>query len=198
MLKPHADLADDPSHFRGLISFDSEGEWAAWFDSYRQFIYHYADLAQRNGVEQFSVGCELDATTPHASEWRETIAGVRSRFNGPLVYACSHEWEVLVEWWDALDYIGVDAYYALTERNDPTLQELRTAWVPHVSTLTDLAARWGKPILFTEIGYCSKDGANQRPWDWGTPGSVDLQEQADCYRAAFESVYGQPWLAGIY
>jgi len=196
MLKPHVDPADD--QFRGLIAFDSEAEWAAWFDSYRQFIYHYADLAQSNGVEQFSVGCELDATTPRTSEWRQTIAGVRARFDGTLTYACNAEWEVLVEWWDALDYIGVDAYYALTNRDAPTLQELKTAWVPHVSVLRALAARWGKPILLTEIGYCSKDGANRRPYDWETPGDVDLQEQADCYRAAFESFNRQPWLAGMY
>jgi len=92
----------------------------------------------------------------------------------------------------------VDAYYALTDKDAPTLQELKTAWVPRVSMLRNLAARWGKPILFTEIGYCSKDGANRRPWDWGTPGNVDLQEQADCYRAAFESLYGQPWLSGLF
>jgi hypothetical protein len=27
---------------------------------------------------------------------------------------------------------------------------------------------------------------------------LDLQEQADCYRALFEAVWDQPWFAGIY
>jgi hypothetical protein len=198
MLKPHVDLANDPDHWRGDISFDSEAEWAAWFDSYRSFIYHYADLAQSNGVEQLCVGCELIATDGRESEWRQTVAGVRSRFSGPLVYASNQGVEVYVRWWDALDHIGVDAYYELTTKNDPTVQELKAAWIPYMSMLTNLANQWGKRILFTEIGYPSKDGANQRPYDYWTPGKVDLQEQADCYRAVFETFYAQPWFAGVY
>lgn len=82
--------------------------------------------------------------------------------------------------------------------DDPTLEELKAAWAPHVTTLANLAAAWGKPVLFTEIGYCSQDGANQRPWDWRTGGSVDLQEQANTYQAALESLYSQPWFAGAF
>ncbi len=36
------------------------------------------------------------------------------------------------------------------------------------------------------------------PWDWQIGGTVDLQEQADCYQAAFESLNRQPWFGGIY
>ena len=36
------------------------------------------------------------------------------------------------------------------------------------------------------------------PWDWQQAAPIDLQEQADCYRAALETLWRQPWLAGIY
>ena len=83
--------------------------------------------------------------------------------------------------------------YPLTNKNDPTLAELRAAWAPHVTTLSSLASTWKMSILFTEIGYRSQDGANQHPWDWQVVGRVDLQEQADAYQAAFESVFTQTW-----
>ncbi len=127
------------------------------------------------------------------------VAGIHARYNGPLVYAALYGGEeTRLTWWDAVDYIGVDAYYELADTNDPSLDELRAAWSPHVATLASLADTWGKTILLTEIGYRSMDGANRQPWDPWRPGSVDHQEQADAYQSAFESVCGQPWLAGMY
>jgi len=124
---------------------------------------------------------------------------VRARYSGLITYAANHGGEeTSITWWDAVDYIGVDAYYSLTDENDPTLAELRAAWEPHVATLANLASTWEKPILFTEIGYRSQDGTNRHPWAWETEGAIDLQEQADAYQAAFESVYDQPWFAGMF
>jgi uncharacterized lipoprotein YddW (UPF0748 family) len=198
MLKPHVDFSNDPNHWRGEIGFDNEADWAAWFASYRDFIFHYAELAESNGVEQFCVGTELMGTSYREEDWRSVIAGVRERFSGTLTYASNPGEETQINWWDALDYIGVDAYYALTDKDDPTVDELKAAWAPHVTTLANLATAWGKPILLTEIGYRSVDGTNQHPWEWWTAGTVDLQEQADCYRAAFETFWNKPWFAGMY
>ncbi len=199
MLKPHVDLASDPAHWRGQIGQGfTEAEWNAWFTSYQDFINHYAQLAQTYGADQFSVGTELSASQSRATNWRAVITGVRNHYNGPLTYAANHGDETNVTWWDAVDYIGVDAYYPLTSKDDPTVAELKTAWQPYVSTLEALASTWNKSIIFTEIGYRSQDGANQHPWDWQIDGTVDLQEQADTYQAAFESVFNQSWFAGMY
>jgi hypothetical protein len=127
------------------------------------------------------------------------VAGVRGRYPGPLVYAGNHSGEeARISWWDAVDIIGVDAYYPLTDKLDPSVDELKTAWRPHVSELASLAEKWQKPIILTEIGYRSLDGAASHPWDWQISGRVDLQEQEDCYRAAFESFWDEPWLGGIF
>jgi hypothetical protein len=115
------------------------------------------------------------------------------------VYASNHGGEeARITWWDALDFIGVDAYYPLTAKDDPTLTELKAAWKRPLAILEGLHERYKKPIILTEIGYRSVDGANRRPWEWGTPAGVDLGEQADCYQAALESLWEQPWLAGTY
>ena len=200
MLKPHVDLLHDEGHWRGQIGgeFASEAEWTAWFASYRSFIDHYADLAQTHGADQFCVGTELSATVHRADEWRAVIEGVRAYFGGPVTYAANHGSEAGITWWDAVDYIGVDAYYPLTDKNDPTLAELKAAWTPHVTILAALAETWEKPVLFTEIGYRSQDGTNRHPWGWTTGGPIDLQEQADAYRAVFESFYDKPWFDGMF
>lgn len=201
MLKPHVDLLNDPTHWRGQIgsAFTTEAEWDIWFAAYESLIFHYADLAETYGVDQFCVGTELIGTTHRAEDWRSVIYGVRTRYSGPITYASNHSGEeASITWWDAVDIIGVDAYYPLTYENNPTLDELRTAWTPYTETLANLASTWGKSIIFTEIGYRSLDGANRHPWDWEIEGAVDLQEQADAYRAAFDSVFAQSWFAGMY
>ncbi len=201
MLKPHLDLNNDPTHWRGQIGngFSTETEWQAWFASYRDFIVHYASLAQANGVEQFSVGTELMGTSGRDMDWRRIVSETRGVFIGPITYASNHGGEeTAIHWWDALDYIGVDAYYPLTNQNDPTLSALRAAWLTPTFTLENLSRQYNRPIILTEIGYQSVDGANQRPWEWQTGGTVDIQEQADCYQAALEIFWRKPWLRGIY
>jgi hypothetical protein len=199
MLKPHVDLANDPAHWRGEIGQGfTSSKWTAWFTSYNAFINHYAQLAQANSVEQFCIGTELSATEAHTTNWRAVASGVRGIYTGPLTYAANWGSETSLSWWDAVDFIGVDAYYPLTDKNDPTVAELNAAWLPHVTTLASLASTWNKSILFTEIGYRSQDGANQHPWDWQLDGTLDFQEQADTYQAAFQSVFNQPWFAGFY
>ncbi len=199
MLKPHVDLTSDPTHWRGQIGQGfTETEWNAWFASYQSVINHYAQLAETYGADQFCVGTELSASQGRATDWRAVIAGVRGYYSGPLTYAANGGSETDITWWDAVDYIGVDAYYRLTDKSDPTVAELKTAWQPYVSTLESLAFAWNRPVLFTEIGYRSQDGANQHPWDWRIAGAIDLEEQADAYQAAFESVFNQPWFVGMY
>jgi hypothetical protein len=202
MLKPHIDLRHDPDRWRGNIgeSFADEAQWQAWFESYRAFINHYADMAQENGVEQFCVGTELVGTSHREADWRDVIAGVRQRFRGPITYAGNHGTEdVGIAWWDAVDLIGIDAYYVLTEKTDPTVEELKAAWSErgYLDAMVSLAQKHGKPILITEIGYRSVDGTIKTPWDWDDL-PLDLQEQVDGYQAALEVLWGQPWLAGIY
>ncbi|MBN1583947.1 MAG: hypothetical protein JXA89_24780 [Anaerolineae bacterium] len=202
MLKPHVDLSHDSVHWRGNIgeAFTDKTQWSAWFASYSEFINHYAKLAQAHGVEQFCVGTELVGTTHREAEWRKVIAGVRERFTGPITYAGNHGSEdVNIVWWDGVDFIGIDAYYVLTDKADPTLSEIKAAWVGkgYIDTMAGLAARYGRPILITEIGYRSADGTIKTPWDWSEL-PLDLQEQSDAYRAALDVLWKQPWLAGIY
>jgi O-glycosyl hydrolase len=191
MLKPMVDPLD--GHWRGEIPPST-----AWFQSYADFINHYAQLAEQNGVELFCVGCEYNSNDGATSSWRDIVAGVRERYSGPITYAANHDHYRNVQWWDALDYVGIDAYFSLTNEYDPTVEELKQAWIPHVNTMESWQADIKKPIIFTEIGYRSGNGTNIRPWDWQSSMGLDLQEQVDCYNATFQTFWNKSWFYGFY
>ncbi len=200
MLKPHVDVLEG-DRWRGEIgpAFDEAG-WAAWFDSYRSFILHYAALARDSGADLFSVGCELDATVQRVSEWRSVIAAVREVYPGPLIYADDQAESNpgAVTWWDALDLIGMDAYPTLSSRKHPSVSSLCHGWEGYLEKLRVLSERWGRPLVITEIGYRSVEGGAQNTWDWQRQGPVDLITQRKCYQAALRMVAGRTWLAGLY
>jgi hypothetical protein len=201
MLKPHVDLLYDNAHWRGQIgpNFTPE-EWAAWFASYREFILHYARMAAELDVEQFSAGCELDSTVSHEAEWRQIIADIRIGYKGSLTYADNQVESnpSAVQFWDAVDIIGMDTYATLTQKSHPKVIDLLIGWKSYLAKLRSLSERWNRPLILTEIGYRSIRGGAQNPWDWQRQDSVDLILQANCYEAALRSVAGKPWLAGMY
>ncbi len=197
MLKPHIDL--DGGDWRGEIDMgDDEAAWRTWFASYTDFISHYAALGQETGVEYFVVGTELVGASDREVDWRAVVAAARAEYHGPLTYAANHGDEVLnLKWWDAVDAIGVDAYYPLTESDTPTAAELKAAWSPVVERLGLLSRQWDRPVILTEVGYQSRDGANRTPWHVETK-AIDLQEQADSYQAVFDSFAGHEWWQGVF
>ncbi len=202
MLKPHVDPRHLPDSRTGRFSINfgsDEAAWAAWFASYTRFITHFAALAEETGADYFTIGCELEGTVHRADEWRAVIRQIRAVYSGALTYAALTYFEPLqVTWWDALDAIGIDAYYGLTLTKEPTTAQMSLGWAPNLAYLSLMASTWQKPIIITEVGYMSVDGTNILPGDWSLQGDVDLQEQADAYQALFNSLQGQPWCQGIF
>lgn len=196
MLKPHVDAIS--GDWRGTFLPENP---ETWFKNYRGMVKTYSQVAEEEGVDIFCVGCELvELTTPNYSfNWRELIQEIRNVFSGQLVYAANWGRESLqVDFWDALDFIGIDAYYELTDKSDPTIEDLIFAWHPFVSEIESIHLRWQKPVLITEIGYRSMDGANQKPWDWQASGEADMREQALCYDAVMKVFGEKSWFYGIY
>jgi exo-beta-1,3-glucanase (GH17 family) len=194
MLKPHLDIEDGT--YRGDF-YPTDG----WFENYKKFIKHYARMAQEYNVEMYCVGVELRGATTWEKEdqWRDLIKEVRSLYKGPLTYSANWDEFDKVNFWDALDYIGIDAYFPLTDKNDAALPELVRAWQDQADKLEEWYKKNGhkQPILFTELGYPSVDGANVQPWV-GLTKTPDRQEQADCIQAAFEALTKRSWFRGFY
>lgn len=196
LLKPQVDLSNDDPHWRGQIAFDNEEDWQTWFASYRQFILRYARFAQNNGVEEFAVGTELYATTSREADWRAMIRAVRQQYTGLLTYSANHSGEeTAVNFWDALDFIGVNVFYHITNYRTPTMDQIMTGWEAPVRTLSELHTRFPRqPVIFTEVGYPSMDLASVWPWNWERNGAVDLDEQAMLYQGLFLTWWHNPYL----
>jgi hypothetical protein len=174
------------------------GQWRAWFESYDRFIVHYATIARDAKVDAFSVGNEQKIASRHEAEWRAMIARVRAVYGGPVTYGANFDEVFDVPFWDAVDWIGVSAYFPLAEDAAPDRESLKRAWTPVLARLETLSSRFHKPVLFTEIGYRSADGAAWRQWELPRNAPANLDAQKAAYEAFFEAAWPKPWLLGAY
>jgi len=198
MLKPHVDIKT--GQWRGDIIPSKE-----WFDSYKKYLLEYAKLAEKYNVELFSVGTELVNTTISMWEkdWEDIIAGIKEVYSGKLVYSANWDEYTTVSFWDKLDIVGLDAYFPLTAKKNPTKEELIAGWKSSAAELENWLKKnkIDKPIVFTEVGYCSADGTNIQPWSVLSDLSsehIDEEEQADCLDAMVTVCSAYPWFKGFY
>ncbi len=175
--------------FPGDLEFTHPSDRAKWFAGYRTYIEHQAALATRIRADLFCVGVEFVKLSSDEKEWRRVIARVREIYRGPLTYGATQgqEFENL-QFWDALDYIGLNNYYPLPD-------DLSTAAL--VRKVEAVQRRFNKPVLLTETGFSSYESPHRQPWD-ETPRKVAQQDQARCYEAIFRGFYGKPWFYGMY
>jgi len=193
-LKPHVDCLDGT--FRGDIIPS-----VPWFDSYKKMIMRYARLAEAEKAEMFAVGTELESTTYErwGSNWRDIILAVKDVYKGRLIYSANWTEYEDVPFWDLMDFVGIDAYFPLTDSLNPTGVELQVAW----SAVADSIGNWltekglAKGVIFTELGYASSDGTNKQPWAT-LSNPEDQKEQADCLDAALSVLSKRPWFKGMY
>lgn len=200
MLKPHLDLVEANGKWRGEIGFGSDQEWQVWFENYAKFILHYANIAAQEDVKLFCIGTELTlATTTHPKQWRELIGKIREIYKGQLTYAANWNEEFdQIEFWDALDYAGIDPYFPLVCTMRPKVEELKSAWVDWLKVIEAWQKKINKPVIFAEIGYKSSRDATDEPWQHTAIGELDLEIQSNCYKAILESFWDKPWFYGIY
>lgn len=207
-------LVESEREFEGKVIEDWVGDLApvdigVWFEHWREILRDYAVLAEEEGVEAMLLGWEFESMLSYQDEWQQTIVELRALYSGKLSYltnwwASRDEYERVLHWspWQSLDFIGVSAYFDLTRKSDPTVEELESAWYEDangqdiVEDLERLSAQYDRRIVFWELGYQSKDGANQAPWNFVWPGSPDEAEQADAFSAAFSVLSDKPWFAG--
>ncbi|HMB90020.1 MAG TPA: hypothetical protein VKP65_04180 [Rhodothermales bacterium] len=203
ILKPHiwVRMEGEEGLARHRIAFDTEEKWRQWEDHYHRFMMHYAHLAQEIDAPVLVIGTELaNPVRTRPDFFRHLIADIRNVYDGKLTYAANW-WEDYehVSFWDALDYIGVQAYFELSKANNPTLDLLKTGWEAPEAALQQLSKETGKPVLFTEIGYRNISYAAAQPWRWPERDEEAPQDdalQARLYEAFFASLWHEPWFAG--
>ena len=183
MLKPHTRKPSEQD-------LTEPGAVAEWFKKHEKFVVEYARFAESTHADLFCIGTEFGWLSKFETPWRRIISQVRKVYGGPLVYAPNHgpEFES-IKFWDALDYIGIDNYYPLTD--DYTAGHI-------FERIEKVQAKFGKPVLFTEAGYSAAEGAHKEPWADETNNPLSLDEQARCYETLLKTFYDKPWFYGMY
>lgn len=144
------------------------------------------------------VGSELVSTESQLEEWEETIAFVRDIFKGKLTYSANWDHYSAIGFWNRLDFISMNSYWTLGSGPDASVEEIRQRWTKIQGEVLGFARKKGKPLFFTEVGWCSLENAVTEPWDYTRKSvPIDLELQARLYRAFFESWHGQSDFAGF-
>jgi len=185
-LQPQLLTSPSGTYVGGVVR-TTEPEWTEFFEQYARFIRHYALLAELVECDVLSIGAGYPSTTrvddEHGEQkragWAYMIRLARQSFSGALTFAAAHQKQAReIEFWDALDFVGVDLFPFLGKLDklsaaddDLTIRKIEGA----IAQIRLLADAKDKPFLVTEVAFRS----TARAWNgaYGNGGRVDLQQQ---------------------
>ena len=189
-----------------------------WFTSYHDALMHYAILAQKYDVELFSIGNEFHSLWTENQKWGYIIDKLREKYKGLITTKLNCWWQektfqkvLTYSWLEKLDYIAIAPYFDLTWENDLSLEEIKNSWqnsrhgLNIVEELREIAEKYKKKMIFSEMGYRSIDGTTIEPWNSdsivprsGGSGKIDLEEQSLATQALFEVFKDKDWWGGLF
>ena len=184
--------------FTGLIKMDAEADWQLLENSYSKFILEFAEFAQEMNVDIFCIGTELENFIDHRPKyWNELINEIRKVYKGKLTYAANWNEFNRTPFWDKLDYIGIDAYFPVSDSKTPSVEECLNGWDNHKQVISEITKKYDSTVLFTEYGYRSVDYSGKEPWKSDrNMTEVNLDAQANTTKALFETFWSEEWFAG--
>lgn len=158
-------------------------------------------------------------------KWRRLISKLRGIYHGRLGYAANFDQYSEVTFWDALDLMGINAYFPLrhelleTDEAEELYPVLKAGWASVLRGIQSFRrgqGLHGRTLLFTELGYTARRNSTIEPWaDTGfsivktaegeerllvwQDQERDLQERALAVRALYEAhrELDEPMLGGI-
>ncbi len=196
MMKPHLWLPG--GEYTGDISFENDADWTLWEHDYSAYILHYAQIAEGLHIPIFCIGTELvKSVKARPQYWEKLIDDVRNVYHGQLTYAAN--WDDYADFphWQKLDFIGIDAYFPLSDKPAPSLEDIKKGWEQYTGDLEKISKQFNHPILFTEYGYRNADEACIEPWKEDNKTQNDAL-QKDALDALYQTFSGKGWFAGGY
>ncbi len=194
------------------LSAPRPGEWRgnlaprdpdAWFRRYGDLLGDLAAVAQTTGAGRLVVGSELSTLDVAAAldRWRPLLERVRGVFAGKLLYSANWDHYRDARLLELVDEEGVTGYFELraaTAPNDDAT--LEAGWRRARRDLEAWRRETGRArgFVFTELGYRSRAGATAAPWDEGTRGTPDVEDQRRGFAAFRRAWAGATALEGVY
>ncbi|MAD96117.1 MAG: glycoside hydrolase [Flavobacteriaceae bacterium] len=184
--------------FTGNLTMSSEEDWQTLEESYSDFILTYAKAAQDINAEVLCIGTELEQfVMQRHGYWHSLIQKIRKVYKGKLTYAANWDEFKRVPFWKELDYIGIDAYFPLSDKKTPSVADYEEGWIPHKKQIKKVQQENNKPVIFTEFGYRSVDFSGRRPWESNrVEGQVNFDAQSNGLQAIYNQFWKEEWFAG--
>jgi len=195
LLKPQVFFGNS---WPGALDYETEADWDAFFNYYYRWIRHYAFLAEIHQIDAFCMGVEfVKATLSHPEQWKQMFQKTRGLYQGNMTYAANwgKEFEN-IDFWNDLDFIGLNSYYPLSKNDTATDEELKANFKNIKAKIKNVYQKYKKPIVFTEIGFRSIEAPWKNPHADGDTPFNDIHQQR-CYEVIFEGIQNEPWCAGI-
>lgn len=178
-----------------------------WFDSMKKRSVYYARLAQMTGCELFCLDSELDRIIGFNEQWKEVIRAVREVYSGPITSCHTVHTRVIDfekeladknHWFYDLDALSLSDYIRCADRGGLSVEELMENMKPERDLLRRIAALYGKPVFFGEIGCTSTFGTAISPSSYKPQAEYNEDEQANFLEAVMRVFSKEPWWKGLY
>ena len=184
----------------GEMDYENEEEWRIWEDSYEKYLMSFVEIAEKMGVEMLCIGTEIEiASQKRENYWRDLIQKVKNNYSGLLTYSSNWDSYKSIPFWDALDYIGISAYFPLTDADTPNVYYLKYKWGGIKKKLRSFSNKMGRPVLFTEYGYLSVDGCADKTWELEKKRrelAANQKAQSNALEALYSVFWDEEWWAG--
>ncbi len=198
MIKPHLAYWGSRFSWRGAIEFADPADRDRFWASYPRWIERMAGMTA--DADAFVVGTELDRLVADDAPWRQLIGAVRQRTAAHLTFASNWDAYAALPFWDALDAVGVQAYFPVAPAGARVadVDALVAGWTGALEGLRAIHLSTGKPVVFTELGYNDSSEAAAQPWATHQGGPDAATVQARCLEAALNTVGREPWIRGAF
>ena len=194
-IKPHIWLLN--GQFTGNFTMNSETQWLSLEETYMDYILHFTDIADSLNCEMVTIGTEFNAFVSNRPDfWNRLIDSTRSHFSGLVTYAENWDGFDNVPFWEQLDFIGIDAYFPLSDEQTPSINAFKEGWEPHLTAIEQLQTQTQIPVIFTEFGYRSMDYCGDEPWDSSNGNGINLEAQQNAYQGLYETFWDKEWFEG--
>ena len=210
-------------------SFSKEW-WDTWFSEYEKYAMYFVDKANKYNVEYLVItGDWVAVGAPpgkRPTDYKERLEAIYSKAKsaykgkfGRSFYIGGGIGSNIPDIWpntdsmpfiEQADFIGVSWWVGLTDKNNPTQEELNAnAKRIFDLRLKPLYEKYRKPIILQQVAYPSVDGgltgkvgiddATTALWEiYSDKYKLDLEEQAMGFEAIMKNVAETPYIIGIY
>lgn len=151
--------------------------WVRGYGNYLELPVYLADKQAKMATwaEETGRACEkgdwsgLNETKAlQDSLWRVLIRNARTEYSGKIGYAANFDNYQNVGFWSELDIMGINAYFKMRSLSQElTLPVLKANWQSHLAEISEFQLEEGvqnMPVVFTELGYVSREGCTLAPW----------------------------------